>query len=269
MLFDSLGHPMRVKILEAVNGAPLGFSEIKRKVRIDSSGHLTFHLDKLKCLLKVNTEGNYELTDDGKEALRLVSVFNAAVKERAEPKRTNWKNSYNIAWAATLIAIVVIGGIAINGMYGINLAIRNEQGKEQTWSLFWTTLDDARIHVQNAIKEVNANDFCAARYELAVAEVYLDLIVFKTAGLNQLGEDYRKLCDEGIHYIYLLKPTLSRIRESMSNGNITEGQQLFMQNLDAALYYLRDSLRHATDGPYTIDDLDVNINRFKALAETV
>jgi len=194
-------------------------------------------------------------------------VFNAAVKERAKPKRTNWKNDYNIAWCY-LDSNSSHRGHRNKWDVWNKLAIRNEQGKEQTWSLFWTTLDDARIHVQNAIKEVNANDFCAARDELAVAEVYLDLIVFKTAGLNQLGEDYRKLCDEGIHYIHLLKPTLSRIREAMSNGKITEGQQLFMQNLDAVLYYLMDNLRHATEGPYTIDDLDANINRFKALAET-
>jgi hypothetical protein len=31
--------------------------------------------DKLKGLLQVNADGHYELTDDGKEALRLVSVF--------------------------------------------------------------------------------------------------------------------------------------------------------------------------------------------------
>jgi len=35
--FDSLGHPLRIKILESVKEAPLAFSEIKRKVGTESS----------------------------------------------------------------------------------------------------------------------------------------------------------------------------------------------------------------------------------------
>ncbi|HPC28521.1 MAG TPA: hypothetical protein PKX17_07305, partial [Candidatus Methanomethylicus sp.] len=31
-LFESLGHPLRIKILESVKEAPLAFSEIKRNV---------------------------------------------------------------------------------------------------------------------------------------------------------------------------------------------------------------------------------------------
>lgn len=266
-LFDSLGHPIRVKILEALNGTPLSFSEIKRKVGIDSSGHLTFHLDKLKGLIKINTDGNYELADDGKEALRLISVFNTGVKECSEPKK-DWKQNSNVVWAAALIAIVLISAVSINGMYGTYLALRNDEGKEQTWSIFWRNVDDARIHILNSMAAVYANDLCAARYELAVAEVYLDLVIFKTEGLNQLGQDCRILCDEGIHYIYLLKPTLSTIRESMANGSVTDGQLVFLDNLASALNSLLNSMQHEEGGPFTINDVYAIINQFKALAET-
>jgi len=267
-LFDSMGHPMRVKILEAVNSAPLSFSEIKRNVGIDSSGHLTFHLDKLKGLLKVNTEGNYELTDDGKEALRLVSVFSTMGKERPEAPKKDWKKNCSIVWACALIVVVVISAATINAAYNTALVIRNDQGKYYTWMMFWMNVDNARVNVHEAMNAVNANDFCAARYELAVAEVYLDLVVSQSSGLISLGEQYRNLYNEGLHNVHLLKPTLSRIGESMVNGSVSDGQMAFLENLASALQFLLNSLHYETGGPYTIDDVDANINRLKALANT-
>jgi DNA-binding HxlR family transcriptional regulator len=73
-LFEALGHPTRIGILQTLNENPLGFSELKRKIGIDSSGHLTFHLSKLVDLVKTNPEGKYCLTDSGKEALRVTTI---------------------------------------------------------------------------------------------------------------------------------------------------------------------------------------------------
>ena len=70
-LFDALGHPTRIKILQVLNQRATTFSELKKEVGIESSGHLSFHLGKLNLLLRVTPEGIYELTDDGREALHL------------------------------------------------------------------------------------------------------------------------------------------------------------------------------------------------------
>ena len=79
-LFEALGHPTRVGILQTLNENPLGFSELKRKIGIDNSGHLTFHLSKLAGLVKTNTEGKYCLTDSGREALRVTRIAGEALK---------------------------------------------------------------------------------------------------------------------------------------------------------------------------------------------
>ncbi|MDA4124434.1 MAG: winged helix-turn-helix domain-containing protein [Thaumarchaeota archaeon] len=50
-LFEALGHPNRIRILQAMREGPLGFAELKRQVGIESSGHLTFHLGKLGGLV--------------------------------------------------------------------------------------------------------------------------------------------------------------------------------------------------------------------------
>ena len=73
-LFEALGHPTRIGILQTLNVNPLGFSELKKKTGIDSSGHLTFHLSKLAGLVKTNLEGKYYLTDGGREALRVTRI---------------------------------------------------------------------------------------------------------------------------------------------------------------------------------------------------
>src|SRR5215831_15421613 len=74
-LFEALGHPMRISILEALESRPLGFAEIKKSVGIGSSGHLQFHLRKLNGLVEDAAGGDYALTSDGRDALR---VFRAA-----------------------------------------------------------------------------------------------------------------------------------------------------------------------------------------------
>jgi DNA-binding HxlR family transcriptional regulator len=73
-LFEALGHPLRIEILRALSEAPLGFADLKRKVGIASSGHLSHHLEKLDGLIGTTPAGTYSLTDDGKEALRIVEA---------------------------------------------------------------------------------------------------------------------------------------------------------------------------------------------------
>jgi len=67
--YDALGHPMRLAILKALSEAPMGFAELKRRLTIDSSGHLKHHLNKLNSLIKTDEYGKYCLSDNGKDAL--------------------------------------------------------------------------------------------------------------------------------------------------------------------------------------------------------
>jgi DNA-binding transcriptional ArsR family regulator len=111
-LFEALGHPVRMRILEALDGEGLGFSELKRRVGLESSGHLSFHLAKLGDLLKVNEEGVYVLTGDGREALRMARTM------RAGPDH-EWKglsrppNIERIVIVGLLIGLVLLRGLAV------------------------------------------------------------------------------------------------------------------------------------------------------------
>ena len=46
-VFDALGHPTRILILKVLKEGSIGFADLKKKIGIESSGHLQHHLTKL------------------------------------------------------------------------------------------------------------------------------------------------------------------------------------------------------------------------------
>jgi len=49
--FDGISHPTRVKILKFLEASPLNFSQLKKELRIESSGNLDHHPRKLQDLI--------------------------------------------------------------------------------------------------------------------------------------------------------------------------------------------------------------------------
>ncbi len=112
-LFEAISHPLRIRILEALNEKPMGFAELGRAVGIGGGGHLAFHLNKLRHLVKMNKEGNYELTGDGKEALWSVNVLQrstAEVPTLARRPSVRHRSLLKPILAIVIASIVVLGG---------------------------------------------------------------------------------------------------------------------------------------------------------------
>ena len=75
-LFDAISHPLRIEILKELSKRPMRFAELKRELKIASSGLLDYHLRKLDDLIMINRDGLYALTDRGFAALQAVEVAN-------------------------------------------------------------------------------------------------------------------------------------------------------------------------------------------------
>jgi len=75
-LFDAISHPMRIEILKELSKRPMRFAEIKRRLKVTSSGLLDYHLRKLDDLIMINRDGLYTLTEKGFAALQAVEVAN-------------------------------------------------------------------------------------------------------------------------------------------------------------------------------------------------
>ncbi len=74
-LFDTLSHQTRIRILKALEAQPLSFAELKKLLSTESSGYLQHHLGKLGDLIKQTEDGKYALSDDGREAMRVLNTI--------------------------------------------------------------------------------------------------------------------------------------------------------------------------------------------------
>ena len=79
LIFKSLKHPIRRKILRILIGKQLAFSQILDILSIDS-GHLSYHIENLGDLVKHSANGKYELSGIGVAAVNLMS----GVEERPQ-----------------------------------------------------------------------------------------------------------------------------------------------------------------------------------------
>lgn len=79
-IFDALAHPTRIGILKTLQEENLTFADLKRKMRIESSGHLQHHLSKLGYLIKTDEHGKYCLSEHGKDALFVVQTVEREAK---------------------------------------------------------------------------------------------------------------------------------------------------------------------------------------------
>ncbi len=87
-LFEAVSHPVRIDIVQILAEKPLGFADLKRELRISSSGLLDFHLKKLDELITINKEGRYSLTEKGFAALTTVEGAAGYYRLRSAQKRS-------------------------------------------------------------------------------------------------------------------------------------------------------------------------------------
>lgn len=105
---------MRVKILRALEMRPIGFADLKKAVGIESSGHLQFHLGKLTGLIGTAQDGSYTLTDDGREALRVLNTISVGGSPGGAGRLSLWSGRWTKPFIASLlILVIVLSGVAI------------------------------------------------------------------------------------------------------------------------------------------------------------
>ena len=114
-VFDALGHPTRIQILKVLSEGSLGFADLKKKVAIESSGHLQHYLTKLNGLIKTDEYGKYCLSDEGKDALLTVQTVENASPCYANEKahKLNFSNTLGSKPVVFLLIALLIASTAI------------------------------------------------------------------------------------------------------------------------------------------------------------
>ena len=73
-VFEAISHPLRIDILKILSRKSTGFADLKRELRITSSGLLDFHLKKMASIVERDSDGLYTLNQAGFAALYAVNV---------------------------------------------------------------------------------------------------------------------------------------------------------------------------------------------------
>jgi hypothetical protein len=80
---------------------------------MESNGLLTFHLGKMRDLVRLNPEGNYALTDEGKEALRIVEASRKQPEGPSGQRPALHLSHQKALLAGLLVALIVLGSATV------------------------------------------------------------------------------------------------------------------------------------------------------------
>jgi DNA-binding HxlR family transcriptional regulator len=127
-LFEKIAHPTRIRILEVLESTPLSFGKLKNELGISSSGNLDYHLKKLEELIVLDPEGNYRLSDEGKEALVAVRIIesSAAARDQAGQRKTGFADSISnvfiLIWMiSAFVSFGVVSYLALGQPLGYSI----------------------------------------------------------------------------------------------------------------------------------------------------
>ncbi len=119
IMFSSLKHPSRRKILRMLAEKPRNFSKIEEKLGISSS-NLTYHLENLGELLTKMDDGSYKLSKLGEAAV----ITMKGVEESPDIKFTS-PLSLPLRWKS-LFAFLIIGIVILSGVSYVQFASFNQ-----------------------------------------------------------------------------------------------------------------------------------------------
>lgn len=113
VIFTSLKHPVRRRMLRMLADKPLTFSEIQESLAIDS-GHLSYHLESLGELVAHAQDGKYRLSSIGTAAVKLMG---GVEEHRPETPGKRLKFMQSVAHVYPLI---LAGALLIASLYALN-----------------------------------------------------------------------------------------------------------------------------------------------------
>ncbi|NLF87929.1 winged helix-turn-helix transcriptional regulator [Candidatus Bathyarchaeota archaeon] len=111
VMFKSLKHPVRRRILGLLNDKPLGFMEIASFLDLSSS-HLTYHLESLGELVAKTPNGEYQLSSFGKAAVNAMKGVQEA-PELAVRRPKKLARRWKVAFAALMVAVLLLSSFGV------------------------------------------------------------------------------------------------------------------------------------------------------------
>jgi DNA-binding transcriptional ArsR family regulator len=251
-LFEALGHPTRIKILELLSDSPMVFSDLKKALDIDSSGQLQFHLGKLHGLVKI-VEGNYALTDEGKEATRIIASKGEVKKERQSNQSHSTLSKIDSRRAAIvgvlLVLLVAIPIISYLYITNTSLSNENEQLKRSVFIDVGNIFSSSSGDLQTCLYFYDRSEYGQSSFWLDVALGHLQDVPIS---LPTIGSDYDRL---NITNLELIDQQLKQMKSSITSGTLSFNQIEYLKNCSSTFLYLYYSMQQPQNNIYRISDI--------------
>ncbi len=137
IMFTSLKHPVRRKILRMLNDKSMSFMEMVEHIGVSSS-HLTYHLESLGDLVFKMENGQYKLSSFGRATVSAMKgVEEAPELETKRPKKLAFK--WKAVFAAFMVAVLFLSGFVVFQYSSLNqlAADQNSLEAENQQLLSW------------------------------------------------------------------------------------------------------------------------------------
>ena len=131
MIFASLKHPIRRKILRILSSGPQAFSDLQKQFNIESS-HLTYHIDDLRNLVYKTETGKYALSSLGKAAVSMMRNVEepSTTLNLALPRRLGVIRIARSTGAIVLGLICIVLAASLLGAFAYYSPVINEKNEE-------------------------------------------------------------------------------------------------------------------------------------------
>ncbi len=116
IMFSSLKHPVRRKILRMLGNKPMTFMEMVEELGV-SSPNLTYHLESLGELISKRDNDQYKLSSFG---VATVAAMKGIEEVKTEPKRNSSALKWKVFSAALLVSVLLLASFATLQFNAVN-----------------------------------------------------------------------------------------------------------------------------------------------------
>ncbi len=162
IMFSSLKHPIRRKILRILADKPLGFTEMLDLLGVSSS-NLTYHLESLgELVTKDDNGGTYKLS-----AFGLASVSTMKIVEEAPPIQPRKRTALSLKWktvlGALLIAVIIFSSVAVleTSLLSQTVNERNSLQSKYDQLLSWSNTTNSAITFLQQVTQIDTSHYQA------------------------------------------------------------------------------------------------------------
>jgi DNA-binding transcriptional ArsR family regulator len=148
MIFSSLKHPIRRKILRILSSEAQSFSDLQKQFDIESS-HLTYHIEGLGNLLSKSQDGRYTLSSLGEAAVSIMKNVEEPPSSMHLPaaqtlskgsRKKNVSRAFAVGLvivclvlAASLVGAIYTWSIENSKVQNLNAILTHEKVVSETW----------------------------------------------------------------------------------------------------------------------------------------